>query len=84
MVVFAVLDAFGRLPEGITQGGNVDLGMFDQCLNIMQKLDGVDIKGKYCYGGLMIPLFSISPNVSEVEQTVNNFVCVFVVLNNLA
>lgn len=69
-----MLDAYGRFPEGISQGSKTDLGMFDQCLNIRQNFDDdVDIKGKYCYGGLVIPLLDISLNVSEVDEAVSTF-----------
>lgn len=52
-----VLDAYGRIPHSLTQGNNVDLGSFDQCINIFEHLDSeTEIRGKYCYGGLVIPL----------------------------
>lgn len=51
-----VLDASGRLPQAITQGNVYDLGMYDQCLNIYGETDNITIKGKYCPGGLAVPL----------------------------
>lgn len=50
-----VIDSFGRIPQAITQGNSYDLGTYDQCINIFEQLNGVDIKGKYCVGGLAIP-----------------------------
>lgn len=52
----AVLDASGRIPQAVTQENFHDLGMYDQCLKIHEKANGVVVKGKYCYGGLVIPL----------------------------
>lgn len=47
-----MLDATGRIPQALTQGNVYDLGMYDQCLNIVEGA----IKGKYCLGGLALPL----------------------------
>lgn len=54
-----VLDASGRLPQAITQGNDLDLGMYDQCLNIHEEIGNVTIKGKYCSRGLSLPLTDI-------------------------
>lgn len=51
-----MLDASGRIPQAITQGNVYDLGSYDQCLNIHEQIGDIDIKGKYCLGGLAIPL----------------------------
>lgn len=69
-----MLDASGRLPKGLSQGNTIDIGMFDQCLDIMEKLNSTDIKGKYCYLGLVIPLSSLKPNTSMVIENVNIFI----------
>lgn len=50
------MDASGRIPQAITQGNVYDFGTYDQCLNIHERIGDVDIKGKYCFGGLAIPL----------------------------
>lgn len=51
-----MLDASGRIPQAITQKNVYDLGMYDQCLNVYEKTDDIIITGKYCLGGLIIPL----------------------------
>lgn len=75
-----MLDAFGRIPEGLTQGNLVDMGMFDQCLNIFEKLDTTEIKGRYCYGGLIIPVLEQNTNSSQINELVIIFLfmCLFI------
>lgn len=51
-----MLDSYGRIPQAITQGNFFDFGTYDQCVNIAEVLNDVTIKGKYCVGGLSIPL----------------------------
>lgn len=53
---FLVVDAFGRIPQAITQGNSLDLGTYDQCVDINEQMHNVDIKGKYCLYGLAVPL----------------------------
>lgn len=78
-LLFLVLDAYGRIPQGFAQGNFIDLGMFDQCLNIAEKVDDIDIKGKYCYNGLIIPFINLNPSTLQVNQIVSVFVvCVYV------
>lgn len=47
--VVLVLDSYGRVPQALTQGNNIDLGMADQCLY-------GDVKGRYCMAGLVLPI----------------------------
>lgn len=70
-IFFLVLEASGRIPKGITQGNTNDFGMFDQCLNVNEKLDSIEIKGKYCYPGLAIPLTDVNLNFSAVSENVS-------------
>lgn len=74
-----MLDASGRIPQAITQGNRRDPGLYDQCVNIHEKLNIGDIKGKYCYAGLALPLaifnstttsFTIDSIMNEVGQGV--------------
>lgn len=52
-----MLDASGRVPQAITQGNRVEMGNYDQCLNIHEELEtGTVINGRYCYSGLAIPI----------------------------
>lgn len=51
-----VVDAFGRIPQAITQGNLLDLGTYDQCVDINEQVNNVDIKGKYCLYGLAVSL----------------------------
>lgn len=55
------------------QANNADLGMFEQCLNILEKLDEVTIKGRYCYGGLALPLENVGIKVDNMKEAVNIF-----------
>lgn len=58
-----MLDSYGRIPKGLAQENNVDFGMFDQCINIVEHLNTTSITGKYCYGGLTIPADKLNSNV---------------------
>lgn len=66
-----MLDAYGRPPAGRTQGSSTGLGMYDQCLAIAKELNITTIKGKYCYAGLVVPLISLNPSISQLEESVN-------------
>lgn len=66
-----MLDAYGRIPQGLSQGHNIDLGMFDQCLNIFETLDATEIRGRYCYAGLIIPLLDFEVDPPTVNEMVN-------------
>lgn len=72
-----MLDASGRIPRAISQGNRVDEGTFDQCVNIHKKLDIGDVKGKYCYAGLAVPLAALNATLStptwSVEEVVNDW-----------
>lgn len=65
--IILVSDAYGKIPEGLTQGNDRALGMFDQCINIIENLKTTTIRGKYCYAGLVIPL----------DEIVNILICIF-------
>lgn len=41
---------------GLFSGNVVDMGLYDECISIVHNIDHEYIKGKYCYGGLVIPL----------------------------
>lgn len=69
-----MLDAYGRLPAGLTQGNMMHLGMFDQCVAIAKQLNSTTIKGKYCFPGLIvIPTIipTITPNISQLDESVS-------------
>lgn len=61
-----MLDASGRLPRAIAQGNRRDEGTYDQCVNIQTKLNATEIKGKYCYGGLAVPLSVLNITLTSV------------------
>lgn len=51
-----MLDAFGRIPAALSQGNRIDLGLYDQCVEINEVIENVDIKGRYCLAGFMLSL----------------------------
>lgn len=51
-----MFDAYGRIPQAITQGNRYDLGSYDQCININEVVEDVKIKGRYCTAGLVLDL----------------------------
>lgn len=69
--MFLVLDAYGRIPKGLTQKNSVDLGLFHQCINILENLNSISIRGKYCYSGLVIPLIPADQRVLQVNEIVS-------------
>lgn len=64
-----MLDAFGRIPPAITQGNDADMGNYDQCINIYEKLEDVDIYGRYCYSGLIVPISIDAIDISSINLT---------------
>ncbi|KAG6445708.1 hypothetical protein O3G_MSEX004055 [Manduca sexta] len=47
-------DAGIRVPRGLLQGNNVDLGNYYQCLDINHNLQDMDLQGKYC--SILVPM----------------------------
>lgn len=64
-----MLDAYSRIPRELTEGNNVDFGMFDQCINIKESLNNTSIQGKYCYGGLVLPITRIKEMDTAMVET---------------
>lgn len=60
-----MLDSSGSVPAAILSGNNVDMGFYDQCVDIAQNVNEEFVTGKYCYGGLIVPL----TNSSVVNET---------------
>lgn len=60
---FSVLDSTGRIPVGLMKGNMIDLGVYDECVNINHKLENDTIKGRYCYSGVSVPI-SISSGLN--------------------
>lgn len=58
-VFFSVLDSFGRIPQLITQGNYIDFGAYDQCVKVSETFEVATIDGKFCLGGLILPLNSV-------------------------
>lgn len=75
-----VLDSFGRIPQAVTQGNNIDMGTYDQCVNIFENLDNGDIKGKYCYGGLILQMVDMEFKELEASDMVNIVLCFMIQL----
>lgn len=60
---FVVFDATAKLQAGILSGNLVNLGFFEQCLQISaETLDG-RIKGKYCLGRISTTVDIVSNSV---------------------
>ncbi|XP_031342901.1 nose resistant to fluoxetine protein 6-like isoform X2 [Photinus pyralis] len=58
-----VFDASSKVPSGIAGGNAADLGSFEECINIKQRVNSSDfIRGRYCYGST--PL-----NYNEIAST---------------
>lgn len=75
-----MLDSSGRVPQGVLQGNSIDLGNYDECVNIHEELETGDINGRYCYSGLAIPLRLTNTDVlSPVNYTeaVRRFLTLF-------
>lgn len=51
-----MFDAGTKIPSGIFAGNFVDLGFFEECIDIYDNATTEIIFGKYCLG--VIPLFS--------------------------
>ncbi|KAK5643896.1 hypothetical protein RI129_007741 [Pyrocoelia pectoralis] len=56
-----MLDATSKLPSGIAFGNTVDLGSFDECVNVFRQVNSSDtINGKYCLGKANVELNELS------------------------
>lgn len=55
-----MLDASGSRPKALLRGNVVDMGFYDECLDVAGNVNELLIKGNYCYGGLMIPLAKLN------------------------
>lgn len=51
-----MLEATGSFPTGVLLGNTVDLGLFDECVQISKELENSTINGRYCYSGLYVAL----------------------------
>lgn len=76
-IFIVVLDSNGKIPAGILRGANLEFGFYDQCLDIMETIEGIELKGKYCSSGLMIPYANLlnpsqssSLNLRKERETV--------------
>lgn len=77
----SVLDASGNTPTALLRGNVIDMGFYDECLDVKENVKDLLIKGKYCYGGLMIPLSNttseknqfISKHVEKVGFSISNY-----------
>lgn len=68
-----MLDSSGNIPVGILKGNVVDLGFYDQCLEIRHEIGEGVINGKYCHAGLLIPY---AWNKSRPSEPVNNAIAI--------
>lgn len=67
-------DASSKIPTGIASGNKVDLGQFDQCLNVDKLLEAkfeeldvkVEMKGKYC--SAQIKFSELDKDVVDFEE----------------
>ncbi|XP_031343061.1 nose resistant to fluoxetine protein 6-like [Photinus pyralis] len=61
---FQMFDAASKLPSGIGAGHTVDLGSFEECLEVIQRIDSSDsFRGRYCLGETNINLKKINATV---------------------
>ncbi|KAF2890010.1 hypothetical protein ILUMI_16163, partial [Ignelater luminosus] len=54
MWALKMFDYGSKIPSGLLEGNFVDLGFYDQCLNIEEDVNSIHISGKYCLGKLPI------------------------------
>lgn len=54
LTYFLVFDASGKLPGGLMQYYEADLGNYDQCLEVETKIQQKNLIGKYCISMLEI------------------------------
>lgn len=62
-----MLDASGNMPTALLRGNVVDMGYYDECMDVAQNVNNSLIKGKYCYGGLIIPISKF--NATDEKNT---------------
>lgn len=74
-----MLDASGNMPTGLLKGNVIDMGFYDECVDIAKNVNNLLIKGKHCYGGLMIPLAKLNSTHERTafisRHTKNVFFC---------
>ncbi|XP_076360189.1 nose resistant to fluoxetine protein 6-like isoform X2 [Tachypleus tridentatus] len=69
-----MLDASGKITNGILDGSSTDFGSYDQCLNVIvsnRRSKEINFRGKYCFLQIHpeFPSASISPD-SRLQETV--------------
>lgn len=65
-----VLDANGRIPRGVMKGNSIDLGFYDQCLDVSEEFEeSYEIVGRYCSFGFNLPLSLTSKSVKASTST---------------
>lgn len=76
-MIISVLDASARIPRGILLGNLQDLGNYDQCLNINEYLDSINIQGKYCMTELPVTQNMLNRlrflEQSYIDETIPDF-----------
>ncbi|XP_050307252.1 nose resistant to fluoxetine protein 6-like [Anthonomus grandis grandis] len=66
-VLLQMVDANSKIPyTGLFVRTNLDLGSYDECIDIDLTEDDIRLLGKHCTGGLILPseLFNLETNVS--------------------
>ncbi|CAG9854122.1 unnamed protein product [Phyllotreta striolata] len=62
-------DASAKFPyAGMLDSGRMELGNFDECVNIDQNIKGINILGKYCLAGLVIPDVNDTSNIDKMYK----------------
>lgn len=62
-----MLDSSGSIPVAILRGNTLDLGFFDECVEISHEFDDDVLIGKYCLSGLIIPLSNSTASTSAAN-----------------
>ncbi|XP_031334569.1 O-acyltransferase like protein-like isoform X2 [Photinus pyralis] len=59
-----MFDATSKLPSGIGTGNTADLGSFEECIEVNQRIDSSNsLRGRYCFG-------ETSMNLKEINATI--------------
>lgn len=53
--ILTVLDAASKVPAGILIGNILELGMFDECVNVKSNSNSANIQGQHCIISLSMP-----------------------------
>lgn len=61
-----MLDASSKIPSGLLEGNLIDLGMYDECVEVRGNTTDADIRGRHC-------MYSIDVNLRSASSTLGNY-----------